>query len=164
MSHSLPWPKEVLQKLGEMENYDACQLVILHRTEPGDAEAGTLSTVISHTAFASTCDDRSKRWINFNNALPGTCGKTEKKRPGKPVKENRKWLLGEKLRTRGSIHCDWWRGTAADLAASEYIAVFPVTGWWRERPSRNCYNKQNPLFTRRFYRDQERGCPASRRG
>jgi hypothetical protein len=42
------------------------------------------------------------------------------------------WELGPKLRTRGSIHCDWWTGTAADLANSGVLAVYPVSGWWRE--------------------------------
>ena len=43
------------------------------------------------------------------------------------------WALGPNLRTRGSIHSDWWQGTAADLAACGYIAIYPVTGWWREK-------------------------------
>ena len=36
------------------------------------------------------------------------------------------------MRTRGSVHPDWWRGTAADLANSGLVAVYPVSGWWRE--------------------------------
>jgi hypothetical protein len=42
------------------------------------------------------------------------------------------WVLGPTLRTRGSIHSDIWRGTAADLASKGYIAVYPITGWWKE--------------------------------
>lgn len=34
---------------------------------------------------------------------------------------------------KGSIHSDAWTGTAAQLAASNLLAVFPVTGWWRYR-------------------------------
>jgi hypothetical protein len=37
------------------------------------------------------------------------------------------------LRSRGSIHSDYWRGTAVALAEKGHIAVFPVSGWWRER-------------------------------
>ena len=32
------------------------------------------------------------------------------------------------------MHTDIWHGTAADLAQRGAIAVFPVTGWWKERP------------------------------
>lgn len=42
------------------------------------------------------------------------------------------WALGPQVRTRGSIHSDWWTGIAADLAACGVIAVYPVSGWWRE--------------------------------
>ena len=34
---------------------------------------------------------------------------------------------------KGSIHFDYWKGTAAELAASNFLAVYPVTGWWKER-------------------------------
>jgi hypothetical protein len=42
------------------------------------------------------------------------------------------WVLGPQVRTRGSIHSDWWTGTAADLANCGFVAVYPVSGWWRE--------------------------------
>ena len=43
------------------------------------------------------------------------------------------WLLGT-IRDRGSIHSDVWRGSAADLAGRDAIGVFPVSGWWKEKP------------------------------
>jgi len=50
----------------------------------------------------------------------------------KAVGDTAGWELGPQLRTRGSIHSDWWTGTAADLANCGLIAVYPVSGWWRE--------------------------------
>lgn len=43
------------------------------------------------------------------------------------------WLLGT-IRDRGSIHSDIWRGSAAALAERDAIGVFPVSGWWKEKP------------------------------
>lgn len=43
------------------------------------------------------------------------------------------WLLGSKLRTRGSVHSDIWKGSAADLADMYTLAVYPVGGWWKYR-------------------------------
>ena len=43
------------------------------------------------------------------------------------------WALGPKVRNLGSIHSDIWRGSAAELADMNLIAVYPVTGWWRTR-------------------------------
>ncbi|WP_436717963.1 hypothetical protein U8335_09035 [Roseiconus lacunae] len=44
-----------------------------------------------------------------------------------------RWVIGSQGRTRGSLHSDWWTGTAAELASSGEIIVYPTTGWWRER-------------------------------
>jgi hypothetical protein len=45
------------------------------------------------------------------------------------------WALGDKLRRKGgSLIQDVWRGSAADLASMEAIAVFPrAKGWWATR-------------------------------
>jgi hypothetical protein len=41
------------------------------------------------------------------------------------------WLLGLKAIQAGSLHCDMWRGYAADLALHDAIAIYPVGGWWK---------------------------------
>jgi hypothetical protein len=43
------------------------------------------------------------------------------------------WFLGM-IRDRGSVHSDIWRGSAAALAERDAIGVFPVGGWWKEKP------------------------------
>ena len=44
------------------------------------------------------------------------------------------WALGTKLRGKaGSLVQDIWRGSAADLAQMDRIAVFPAKGWWAAR-------------------------------
>ena len=53
-----------------------------------------------------------------------------------------KWVLGEKLRSLGSIHSDIWRGTAIELAERGYIAVYPVLGWWKERSNLQRWGKR----------------------
>jgi len=44
------------------------------------------------------------------------------------------WTIGPKQRNQGAIHSDRWNGTAADLAERYHLAVYPVGGWWKERP------------------------------
>lgn len=47
---------------------------------------------------------------------------------------NHQWALGPKgRRIGGSLHQDVWRGTSADLATMDRIAVIPVKGWWATR-------------------------------
>ena len=43
-------------------------------------------------------------------------------------------MLGRDYRNQGSLHSDVWSGTAADLAQRDAIAIFPVGGWWKEKP------------------------------
>ena len=57
-------------------------------------------------------------------------------RPRRPAAERRRdgeWVIGSNGRTHGSLHSDWWDGKAIDLARCNLIAVYPVTGWWKER-------------------------------
>ncbi|NOQ36796.1 MAG: hypothetical protein GQ569_13030, partial [Methylococcaceae bacterium] len=34
-------------------------------------------------------------------------------------------------------------GSATELAERGYIAVYPVSGWWKERPNLERWNKQD---------------------
>lgn len=47
------------------------------------------------------------------------------------------WYLGERARNRGSLHSDILTGFAADIAERGVIAVYPVTGWWKELKKRD---------------------------
>lgn len=49
--------------------------------------------------------------------------------------DGRGWVLGDQLRTRGTVHQDTWEGGASELALRNYLAVVPVAGWWKQRQS-----------------------------
>ena len=53
-------------------------------------------------------------------------------RPGTPSASDH-WVFGSNARNKGSIHSDIWQGSAAELAGSHFMAVYPIVGWWRER-------------------------------
>ncbi|HSH64345.1 MAG TPA: hypothetical protein VLB84_00775, partial [Bacteroidia bacterium] len=44
-----------------------------------------------------------------------------------------RWVIGKNQRDFGSIHSDYWIGTAAELSTCNMFTVYPVTGWWKER-------------------------------
>jgi hypothetical protein len=60
----------------------------------------------------------------------------EERRP-RTRSDARQWMFGPNVRTVGSLHTDIWRGPAAELADRGMVAVFPVTGWWKERRQRD---------------------------
>jgi hypothetical protein len=133
--HSLPWPKERLEELGETPVTMRVTLSYFVEPSPGRVgwenkhryqSHGLRFDVIRPTETQEEFRQRVSRaeWDD---------PKDPKSRPD-AVEETRKWTVGDDGRTHGSIHSDWWTGTAAELAASGHLAVYPVTGWWRERP------------------------------
>lgn len=47
------------------------------------------------------------------------------------------WQFGRAnrgLTSVGSLHTDFWKGSAVDLASRGFIAVYPTMGWWNKRP------------------------------
>jgi hypothetical protein len=145
--HTLPFPKDVLLGMEHEEVRMRVTLSYFVEPSPGgmgwkanqryashglrfDVKRPTESLKQFQKHLSQEFWDRSKEDSN------------KKVRPGKRDKDERQWLIGTFGKTRGSILSDWWTGTASELAESEYIGVFPITGWWRERPSQQCYDKQ----------------------
>lgn len=130
--HDLPWPTEALYELGELSV--RMRVSLSYFIEPNPGRRG----MVPKTRYAS-------HGLRFDVKRPGETVEAFKQRlsaaerddPDAPIDtvgETRNWVLGVNGRARGSLQCDWWEGTAEQLAASDCIAVFPVTGWWKERP------------------------------
>jgi hypothetical protein len=56
--------------------------------------------------------------------------------------DSKRWYLGPRLRELGTVHSDIWTGTAVELAQRQYIAIYPVIGWWRENSKFERWHKQ----------------------
>ncbi|WP_422929735.1 S8 family peptidase [Singulisphaera sp. PoT] len=137
--HALPWPVETLRDLGEAQLKMRVTLSYFVEPSPGRRGWNVKHRYQSHGLrfdVKRPQEDMSQfRQRLTRDAWDGG------ERPAGSVKDSRNWVLGDDLRTKGSIHSDCWKGTAAELAASGFIAVHPVTGWWRERPGRGCFDK-----------------------
>lgn len=129
--HTLPWPKDQLLDLGATKVIMRVTLSYFIEPKPGrrDGFVKHRHRYQSHGLRfevkrpSETLDDFRKR--------VSQAARNEEE-DFEPVGDTSGWELGPKSRTRGSIHSDWWSGTAADLANSGVIAVYPVSGWWRE--------------------------------
>lgn len=127
--YNLPWPSETLLDLGETPV--EMRITLSYFVEPGPGEVGWQDRYRypSHALRfelngpGESEEDflrRVNRQARHDDQHPGTEG------PGD------KWVIG-KARDVGSIHSDIWKGTAAELSASNRIAIYPAVGWWRER-------------------------------
>jgi hypothetical protein len=131
--HTIPWPVELLQEMGETEV--TMRVTLSYFIEPSPGRRGwTTSTSHRYQSHGLRFDIIRLQEDDdaFRRRLTRAAWEDPKRRPDN-APDNRNWVVGSDGRTNGSIHCDWWEGLASDLAVCNQIAVYPVIGWWRER-------------------------------
>lgn len=129
--HELPWPKEVLEALGETSVSMRVTLSYFIEPSPNNVGWGENHRYASHGLRFDVI-----RPLEGLPAFKKRLSKTEWDAPNarpQNVEETREWVIGDNGRTHGSLHSDWWQGKAIDLSRCNLIAVYPVTGWWKER-------------------------------
>jgi hypothetical protein len=129
--HYLPWPTQVLEELGDTQV--SMRVTLSYFVEPSPGRRGW-GYKHGYQSFGLRFDVKrpNENLDQFKQRLNKSFWDDPKVQP-KSVKESREWEIGDQLRTRGSIHSDRWRGTAAQLAACNMIGIYPVDGWWRTR-------------------------------
>ncbi len=139
--YPLPWPRELLQQYWDQEFRLKITLSYFVAPNPGKSAAIDPQR---YQSFGLRFDlkrpretiDQFKKWSNAN----------ERDDPGKGLGIDREqdngWILGSNSISAGSLHCDVWHGTGAQLAARNMICVKPVSGWWKERRTRAICEQQ----------------------
>jgi hypothetical protein len=137
--YRLPWPREVLLSLAETQV--EMRVTLSYFIEPGPGEIGWEDRYryASHgLRFELNSPGEDQR--SFVRRINRQARAEEEGHPGTESPTER-WILGSQ-RNVGSIHSDIWRGRAADLATSNFIAVRPSIGWWRERHHLGRWNRR----------------------
>lgn len=137
--YDLPWPKDLLLELGEVPI--SLKVTLSYFVEPGPGCIGwkdryRYPSCLLRFDLNNTNEDLEDFKKRINRASRDGEGDS-----GDGTSGSNRWYLGKKNRDVGSIHCDIWHGTAADLSQCNHIGVFPAIGWWKERKYLNCYNK-----------------------
>ncbi|MCA9119263.1 MAG: S8 family peptidase [Planctomycetaceae bacterium] len=136
--HELPWPNSVLAQLFDADV--SMRVTLSYFIEPNPGERGWT---------------RKHRYrshgLRFDVKRPGESMTEFQARISADAQDDddddtshadeQEWELGSWYRNKGSIHSDTWTGTAADLASSGVLAVYPVSGWWKERKHLNGWEK-----------------------
>jgi hypothetical protein len=127
---NLPWASDLLLRMGEIPV--TLKVTLSYFIEPGAGEMGWKDKY-RYQSYG----------LRFDVNKTGENEEDFRKRvniaareEGEEVNTNAdsgRWEIGPSNRSTGSIHSDYWEGTAADLSTCHHIAVFPVIGWWRER-------------------------------
>jgi len=140
MLHSLPWPVAALEDLREQDVTVSITLSYFVEPSPAGRGGGRKFRYASHGlrfALKGPYEIESR----FRQRISSQEWEEGEDRPSTSDPIN--WSIGSGLRTRGSIHCDWWTASAAEVAQCGQVAVFPVTGWWKERKHLGFVEKQS---------------------
>ena len=130
--HRIPWPSEVLQSLGDTAV--ELRITLSYFIEPGPGEVGwkdkyrypSCGLRFDVINTNETVGDFKKR---INIKMRGD----DKKDKGDGSSGSERWYIGADNRDVGSIHSDFCVDSAVSLCHTNYVAVYPVIGWWRER-------------------------------
>jgi hypothetical protein len=130
--HRLPWPRAELETLGNVDVEFRITLNYFIEPNPGERGWTRRHRYASHDLRFAV--KRSLETLPmFRQRINKAAQEEEADEPGGGAGGD-DWVLGP-IRDRGSIHSDIWRGSAAALADRDAIGVFPISGWWKEKPA-----------------------------
>lgn len=137
----MPWPTEVLEELGAAQV--ELRVTLSYFIEPNPGRRGFKD----RHRYASRSlrfdvntpeEDESRFRLRINKAARDEEAGLKKV----TASDASQWFVGPDLRSAGSVHSDFWVGTAAQLASRGLVGVYPVIGWWRERTSLRRWDSQ----------------------
>jgi hypothetical protein len=136
--HEVPWPKEALESLGELEVSLRITLSYFIEPNPGARGAADKYAYQSHALRFEVRrpDETTPRFLSRINRLA-----RDEEEGTSTTSQDSGWEIGDQLRRRGSVHSDVWHGSAAELASRGVLAIYPAIGWWRRRTSLERYDR-----------------------
>lgn len=132
--HNIPWPKDELEALQDTEV--EMRVTLSYFIEPNPSARGSTSKY--HYPSHRLRFDVKRPLESPSDFVARVNAAAEQGNDG-PAPKDPDWLIGEGNRSKGSLHQDVWKGTAAELASRGVLAVYPGMGWWRTRPNLKRY-------------------------
>jgi len=136
--HELPWPKQVLEDLGPTPV--EMRVTLSYFIEPNPSSRGVRSRYRYESHGLRFDVKRPYETLTAFRSRINVAARDEEEGTHSTDADS-DWLVGKQNRHRGSLHSDIWRGTAADLASREVLAVYPALGWWKTRPRLERYDR-----------------------
>jgi len=131
----LPWPSDVLQALGATPVRLRVTLSYFIEPNPGRRGWKNRHRYASH-GLRFDVKGPTESIGEFRKRLNKRALDEDEEKPASNEKSS-EWYLGPQARSRGSIHSDILQGSAADIAERGVVAVYPVSGWWKDQPKRD---------------------------
>jgi hypothetical protein len=130
--HQLPWPVNALRRLRNQPVTLRVALSTFVEPNPAEAARGRKLRYASHGLRfkLKRADETAPQFrARINRAAASDDGRA---RPVSSVDEDG-WTFGTRRRDVGSLHIDELTCPASDLARRDFLAVHPVSGWWKTK-------------------------------
>lgn len=133
--YRLPWPRELLEALGEQDV--RLKITLSYFIEPNPGRFASIDPQ-RYQSYGLRFDlkrrtESERGFLERTNALNRDDTQEISTRGG----DNQGWMFGPNSISAGSLHCDEWQGPAVQLASRDLICIKPVSGWWKDS-SVNC--------------------------
>ncbi|QXF84288.1 S8 family peptidase (plasmid) [Rhodococcus pyridinivorans] len=134
--HELPWPTDILADLGDAPV--KLRVTLSYFIEPNPGRRGW-NRRYSYASHGLRFDIRraTESTADFQKRINQKALAEDETRPAS-AEDTGEWFFGSRQQQApGSLHSDIWTGSAADLAQRGVLAVYPVTGWWKENAGKD---------------------------
>lgn len=131
--HHIPWPKDLLQQFGDVTA--RMRVTLSYYIEPCPGKRGWKNRYryASH-GLRFDVNKPSETEMEFAKRM-NLAMRDESEGMGRA--DSKGWFLGVNNRSAGSVFSDFKETQAIELSDIEYIAVYPIIGWWRELHSQD---------------------------
>jgi hypothetical protein len=133
--YDLPFPKKELELLGAADV--EMRVTLSYFMEPNPSSRGRSKYRYESHGLRFDIKTPAELDEHFRGRLTKAC--REDGENYRNDETDQWWTIGIRNRTKGSVHSDIWYGSAADIAACNLLAIYPVSGWWK----RNSATAQN---------------------
>lgn len=138
--HTIPWPKELLRGLGNTPI--RIKVTLSYFIEPSPGEVGWKDKYrYSSCGLRFEINNKDQDLDAFKKSI-NLLMREDKNEKGDGKRRSDRWNIGKNARDRGSIISDFIEGYAVDLCECNYVAVYPVSGWWKGKKRLERYNRK----------------------
>lgn len=130
--YDLPWPAGLLESEEYYDQQFSLKIALSYFVEPNPGKSAAIdpSNYQSH-GLRFDLKRSGETASSFRRRINKAERDEEERDPN--AGESGQWLFGPNSISAGSLHCDVWTGTGAQLAARNVLCIKPVSGWWKQR-------------------------------
>lgn len=136
--YPLPWPRKELEAIDPRENV-TLKVCLSYFIEPNPG-ATDKTDPYRYQSYGLRFDLRRQGESRDKFLARINAASIQVKSKNAP--SDKCWMFGPNSISAGSLHCDVWKGPAANLLTQDELCIYPVGGWWRGHRDREVVERK----------------------